>query len=87
KRRTSGYGQSAALLSAAETVSTANTETVNAANGNSQDKSHDSVFEALFSSSANSSLLNDDLEQINTDDLEEMDIKWQMAMLSMRVKR
>lgn len=87
KKKPSGYVHNAALLSAAETVSIANTETVNAANGNSQDKSHDSVFEALFTSNANSSLLNDDLEQINADDLEEMDIKWQMAMLSMRVKR
>nr|GFB27363.1 ribonuclease H-like domain-containing protein [Tanacetum cinerariifolium] len=30
---------------------------------------------------------NKDLEQINTDDLEEMDLKWQVAMLTMRVKR
>ncbi|GJY41217.1 ribonuclease H-like domain-containing protein [Tanacetum coccineum] len=28
-----------------------------------------------------------DLEQIDTDDLEEMDLKWQVAMLTMRVKR
>ncbi|GKG20813.1 hypothetical protein Tco_0380614, partial [Tanacetum coccineum] len=27
------------------------------------------------------------LEQIDTDDLEEMDLKWQVAMLTMRVKR
>ncbi|GJZ80003.1 ribonuclease H-like domain-containing protein [Tanacetum coccineum] len=30
---------------------------------------------------------NEDLEQIDTDDLEEMDLKWQVAMLTMRVKR
>ncbi|GKE53476.1 ribonuclease H-like domain-containing protein, partial [Tanacetum coccineum] len=30
---------------------------------------------------------NEDLEQIHTDDLEEIDLKWQMAMLTMRVKR
>ncbi|GJW18980.1 ribonuclease H-like domain-containing protein, partial [Tanacetum coccineum] len=30
---------------------------------------------------------NEDLEQIDADDLEEMDIKWQVAMLIMRVKR
>ncbi|GKC08975.1 ribonuclease H-like domain-containing protein [Tanacetum coccineum] len=29
----------------------------------------------------------EDLEQIDHDDLEEMDLKWQVAMLSMRVKR
>nr|GFB68112.1 ribonuclease H-like domain-containing protein [Tanacetum cinerariifolium] len=30
---------------------------------------------------------NEDLKQINQDDLEEMDLKWQVVMLSMRVKR
>nr|GEU98848.1 hypothetical protein [Tanacetum cinerariifolium] len=30
---------------------------------------------------------NEDLEQINTDDLEEMDLKWQVTMLTIRVKR
>nr|GEZ12026.1 ribonuclease H-like domain-containing protein [Tanacetum cinerariifolium] len=28
-----------------------------------------------------------DLEQINNDDLEEMDLKWQVAMISMRIKK
>ncbi|GJZ04090.1 putative ribonuclease H-like domain-containing protein [Tanacetum coccineum] len=30
---------------------------------------------------------NEDLEQIDVDDLEEMDLKWQVAILTMRVKR
>ncbi|GJZ58263.1 hypothetical protein Tco_0613757 [Tanacetum coccineum] len=30
---------------------------------------------------------NEDLEQIVTDDFEEMDLKWKVAMLTMRVKR
>ncbi|GKG09553.1 hypothetical protein Tco_0338299, partial [Tanacetum coccineum] len=30
---------------------------------------------------------NEDLEHIDTDDLEEMDLKWQVAMLTMRVKK
>ncbi|GKE57912.1 ribonuclease H-like domain-containing protein [Tanacetum coccineum] len=30
---------------------------------------------------------NEDLEQIDIDDLEEMDLKWQVAILTMRVKR
>ncbi|GKG54754.1 hypothetical protein Tco_0560409, partial [Tanacetum coccineum] len=29
----------------------------------------------------------EDLEQIDTNDLKEMDLKWQVAMLTMRVKR
>nr|GEU46846.1 hypothetical protein [Tanacetum cinerariifolium] len=35
----------------------------------------------------NLKLDNEDLEQINTDDLKEMDLKWQVAMFTMRVKR
>ncbi|GKE72044.1 putative reverse transcriptase domain-containing protein, partial [Tanacetum coccineum] len=30
---------------------------------------------------------NEDLQQINPDDLEEMDLRWQMAMLTMRARR
>ncbi|GKE89835.1 hypothetical protein Tco_1567310, partial [Tanacetum coccineum] len=36
---------------------------------------------------ASASAGTEDLEQINTDDLEEMDLKWQVAMLTMRVQR
>nr|GEU88129.1 reverse transcriptase domain-containing protein [Tanacetum cinerariifolium] len=47
--------------------------------------------ELMFSFFANQSssprLDNEDLEQIDQDDLEEMDLKWQVAMLSIRVKR
>nr|GEZ63672.1 putative zinc finger, CCHC-type [Tanacetum cinerariifolium] len=32
-------------------------------------------------------LENDDLKHIDADDLEEMDLKWQMAMLTMRARR
>ncbi|GJX89582.1 hypothetical protein Tco_0341596 [Tanacetum coccineum] len=35
----------------------------------------------------NPQLDDEDLEQIDHDDLEKMDLKWQVAMLSMRVKR
>nr|GEY96565.1 hypothetical protein [Tanacetum cinerariifolium] len=34
-----------------------------------------------------SQLVKEDLEQIDQDDLEEMDLKWQVSMFSMRVKR
>ncbi|KAJ9546459.1 hypothetical protein OSB04_019002 [Centaurea solstitialis] len=47
----------------------------------------DTVLEAFLASHVKSSLINDDLDQINADDLEEMDIKWQMAMLTLRMKR
>ncbi|KAI3680561.1 hypothetical protein L6452_35334 [Arctium lappa] len=86
KKKPFGYIHNAALLSAS-IDSTANPESVNAANGANQDKGTDSVFKAFLASHGNSSLINDDLEQLHPDDLEEMDIKWQMVMLSMRVKK
>ncbi|KAI3667879.1 hypothetical protein L6452_42949 [Arctium lappa] len=86
KKKPTGYFHNAALLSAS-TDSTANPESVNAASGVNQEKGNESVFEAFLSSHGNSSLINDDLEQLHPDDLEEMDIKWQMDMLSMRVKK
>ncbi|GKB11452.1 hypothetical protein Tco_0845375 [Tanacetum coccineum] len=48
----------------------------------------DDVMFSFFANQSNSPQLeNEDLEQINTDDLEEMDLKWQVAMLTIRVKR
>ncbi|GKF17071.1 hypothetical protein Tco_0061989, partial [Tanacetum coccineum] len=42
----------------------------------------------FFSNQSNAPQLdNEDLEQIDADDLKEMDLKWQVAMLTMRVKR
>ncbi|KAI3729290.1 hypothetical protein L6452_17943 [Arctium lappa] len=86
KKRPSGYVHNVALLSAS-TDSTSNPESVSTANGANQEKGTETVFEAFLASHGNSSLINDDLEQLHPDDLEEMDIKWQMAMLSMRVKK
>ncbi|GKC60830.1 hypothetical protein Tco_1088428, partial [Tanacetum coccineum] len=53
------------------------------------DKTYDR-FQKLISQleiPVNPQLNNKDLEQIDTDDLEEMDLKWQVAMLTMRVRR
>ncbi|KAI3718139.1 hypothetical protein L6452_18991 [Arctium lappa] len=86
KKKPSGYVHNAAFLSAS-IDSSSNPESVSAANGASQEKGTESVFEAFLSSHGNSSLINDDLEQLHLDYLEDMDIKWQMAMLSMRVKK
>ncbi|GKG00983.1 hypothetical protein Tco_0305688, partial [Tanacetum coccineum] len=48
----------------------------------------DAVICAFFASQPNSPQLdNEDLQQINPDDLEEMDLRWQMAMLTMRAGR
>ncbi|GJZ04562.1 ribonuclease H-like domain-containing protein [Tanacetum coccineum] len=48
----------------------------------------DDVMFSFFSNQSNALQLdNEDLERIDADDLEEMDLKWQVAMLTMRVKR
>nr|GEV99036.1 retrovirus-related Pol polyprotein from transposon TNT 1-94 [Tanacetum cinerariifolium] len=45
------------------------------------------IFSFFASQSTNPQLDNKDLKQIDVDDLEEMDLRWQMAMLTMRAKR
>nr|GEV71813.1 hypothetical protein [Tanacetum cinerariifolium] len=48
----------------------------------------DDVMFSFFANQFNSPQLNnEDLEQIDTDDLKEIYLKWQVAMLTMRVKR
>ncbi|KAI3746759.1 hypothetical protein L6452_09198 [Arctium lappa] len=86
KKKPTGYIHNVVLLSAS-TDTTANPEAVSSSSGVNSEKGTETVFEAFLSSHSNNSLINDDLEQLHFDDLEEMDIKWQMAMLSMRVKK
>nr|GFC52905.1 ribonuclease H-like domain-containing protein [Tanacetum cinerariifolium] len=43
--------------------------------------SNDVIYSFFASQSSSPQLDNEDLKQINADDLEEMDLKWQMAML------
>ncbi|GKA54684.1 putative ribonuclease H-like domain-containing protein [Tanacetum coccineum] len=67
----------------ATTVSTQAT----AVNSTTIDNLSDVVICTFFSSQPNSPQLdNEDLQQINPDDLEEMDLRWQMAMLTMRAR-
>nr|GFD21545.1 ribonuclease H-like domain-containing protein [Tanacetum cinerariifolium] len=48
----------------------------------------DDVMFSFFASQSNTSQLdNEDLEQFDTVDLEEMDLKWQVALITMRVKK
>ncbi|GJY59688.1 retrovirus-related pol polyprotein from transposon TNT 1-94 [Tanacetum coccineum] len=61
-------------------VNTASTQ-VNTAN-----LSDDTVYAFLASQPNVSQLVYEDLEQIHEDDIEEMDLKWQLALLSMRTR-
>nr|GEX73241.1 hypothetical protein [Tanacetum cinerariifolium] len=45
------------------------------------------IYSFLASQSSSPQLDNEDLKKIDVDDLEEMDLKWQMAVLTMRVRR
>nr|GEW89754.1 ribonuclease H-like domain-containing protein [Tanacetum cinerariifolium] len=45
------------------------------------------IYSFFASQSSSPQLDNEDLKQINVDDLEEIDLKWQMAMLNVRAKR
>nr|GEX41350.1 ribonuclease H-like domain-containing protein [Tanacetum cinerariifolium] len=52
------------------------------------DSLSNAVIYSFFASQSSSPWLdNEDLKQIDVDDLEEMDLKWQMAMLIMRARR
>nr|GEW31668.1 hypothetical protein [Tanacetum cinerariifolium] len=52
------------------------------------DSLSDAVIYSFFVSQSNSPQLdNEDLKQINPDDLEEIDLKWHMTMLTMRARR
>nr|GEX93930.1 ribonuclease H-like domain-containing protein [Tanacetum cinerariifolium] len=52
------------------------------------DNLSDAVIYSFFASQSTSPQLdNDDLKQIDANDLKEMDLKWHMAMLTMRAKR
>ncbi|GKA99866.1 ribonuclease H-like domain-containing protein, partial [Tanacetum coccineum] len=57
-------------------------------NSTNVDSMSDVVIYSFFANQSNSLQLNDeDLQQIDADDLGEMDLKWQIAMLTMRARR
>nr|GEU86153.1 retrovirus-related Pol polyprotein from transposon TNT 1-94 [Tanacetum cinerariifolium] len=75
------------IINTVHGVSAANSKT-NASNLSNVDSQSDAVIYSLFANQSNSPQLdNEDLKQINLDDLEEMDLKWRMAMLTMRARR
>ncbi|GJT69689.1 retrotransposon protein, putative, ty1-copia subclass [Tanacetum coccineum] len=68
-------------------VTTASTQAT-AVNSTIIDNLSDAIICAFFASQPNSPQLNnEDLQQIHPDDLEEMDLRWQMDMLTMRARR
>ncbi|GJX42333.1 retrovirus-related pol polyprotein from transposon TNT 1-94 [Tanacetum coccineum] len=74
-------------VNAAHEVTTASTQ-VNTAYSTNIDNLSDDVLCSFFASQLNSpQLAYKDLQQIHPDDIKEMDLRWQMVMLTMRAKR
>ncbi|GJU70201.1 ribonuclease H-like domain-containing protein [Tanacetum coccineum] len=68
-------------------VTTASTQ-VNTANSTNIDNLSDAIIFAFLTSQPNSlQLAHEELQQIHLDDIEEMDLRWQMAMLTKRARR
>ncbi|GJS57981.1 putative ribonuclease H-like domain-containing protein [Tanacetum coccineum] len=75
------------VVNTAHGVSIASTQ-VNTANFTNIDNLSDAVICSFFASQPNSpQLAHEDLQQIHPDDIEEIDLRWQMAMLTMRARR
>ncbi|GKC94435.1 ribonuclease H-like domain-containing protein [Tanacetum coccineum] len=61
---------------------------VNAANFTNIDNLSDAVICAFFASQPNSpQLVHEDLQKIHPDDMKEMDLRWQMTMLTTRARK
>ncbi|GJS44361.1 ribonuclease H-like domain-containing protein [Tanacetum coccineum] len=75
------------VVNAAHRVTTASTQ-VNTAYSTNIDNLSDAIICSFFASQPNSpQLAHEDLQQIHPDDIEEIDLRWQMAMLTMRARR
>ncbi|GJY12308.1 putative ribonuclease H-like domain-containing protein [Tanacetum coccineum] len=69
-------------------VSTANSSVSTAStHDNTANLSDATVYAFLANQPNGSQLVHEDLEQIHEDDLKEIDLKWQLALLSMRARR
>ncbi|GKB59728.1 hypothetical protein Tco_0915914 [Tanacetum coccineum] len=74
-------------VNAARGVTTASTQ-VNTAYSTNIDNLSDAVICSFFVSQPNSpQLAHEDLQQIHPDDIEEMDLRWQNGMVTMRARR
>nr|GEX85223.1 hypothetical protein [Tanacetum cinerariifolium] len=82
-----GFVNTAQALNTANGVLTASIQ-VNVAFSINIDNLSDAIICSFFASQPSShQLVHKDLEQIHSDDIEEMYLRWQMAMLTMRARR
>ncbi|GKC91195.1 ribonuclease H-like domain-containing protein [Tanacetum coccineum] len=76
--------QNMAFVSSPNSINEVNNANVQVSTAN---LSNATVYAFLANQPNGSQLVHEDLEQIHEDDLEEMDLKWQLALLSMRARR
>nr|GEX05553.1 hypothetical protein [Tanacetum cinerariifolium] len=74
-------------VSAAVNVSTVGAKLTASTLPNVDSLSNAVIYSFFASQSSSPQLDNKDLKQIDVDDLKEMDLKWQMAMLTMRARK
>nr|GFA79107.1 ribonuclease H-like domain-containing protein [Tanacetum cinerariifolium] len=87
EQRLSRKNELKARVSGVASVSAASTKIPISALPN-VDTLSNAVIYSFFASQSNSPQLdNDDIKQIDADDLEEMDHKWQLAMLTVRARQ
>nr|GEU69613.1 hypothetical protein [Tanacetum cinerariifolium] len=76
------------VVNTAQAVNTANGVSTGSTQVNVVNNLSDVVICTFLASQPNSpQLAHEDLEQLHLDDMEEMDLRWQMAMLTMRARR
>nr|GEW71127.1 putative ribonuclease H-like domain-containing protein [Tanacetum cinerariifolium] len=81
------HGVTTDLVSAATNVFAVYAKLLVSSHPNIDSLSNAVIYSFFVSQSTSPQLANEDLKQIDVDDLEEMDIRWQMAMLTMRARR
>ncbi|GJZ73742.1 hypothetical protein Tco_0637888 [Tanacetum coccineum] len=74
-------------VNTAQGVNTASTQGVADSSTTVENLSGDVIYSFFASQPSIPQLDNEDLQQINLDDLEEMDLRWNIAMLTMRARR
>nr|GEX84617.1 hypothetical protein [Tanacetum cinerariifolium] len=78
------YGVSTASTQSGTTSTQVN---ITSSQTSTADLSDATVYAFLANQSNGSQLIHEDLKQIHRDDLEEIDLKWQLALLSIRAKK
>ncbi|GJX75753.1 hypothetical protein Tco_0322564 [Tanacetum coccineum] len=99
-KRSSGSNSASKNLAFLSSKNTSSTNEVSTANGNfgvsiagginqvpSTPCAHDVAYSFLAQPTTSPQLENEDFQQMDGDDLEELDLRWQVAMLTVRVKK